>query len=189
MSKKNTTEIWDVFYEKTQHGDLDIVNGHPSMFLFFAFVMIHVRGGFFWRIFEFFQDFDLAAHFLAFLSKKLSPGEILMLFRKLTYWSSLKSQFKASVSCKRSTFWSFYQENRRKMQKWRKNPAHAIFRITNVTDTLDRFECISLGFSISWIHHNLSEYTFHLHRNYLYSHWEWLFLREFEKILRRKVRF
>ena len=143
---------------------------------------------FFWRMFEFFQDFDLAAHFLAFLSKKLSPGEILMLFRKLTYWSSLKSQFKASVSCKRSTFWSFYQENRRKMQKWRKNPAHAIFRIANVTDTLDRFECISLGFSISWIH-NLSEYTFRLHRNYLYSHWEWLFLREFEKILRRKVRF
>ena len=31
MSKKITTEIWDVFYEKTQHRDLDIVDGHPSM--------------------------------------------------------------------------------------------------------------------------------------------------------------
>ena len=63
MSKKITTEIWDVFDEKTQHRDLDMVDGHPSMFLFFAFVMIHVRSNFFWQIFEFFQDFDLPASF------------------------------------------------------------------------------------------------------------------------------
>ena len=81
MSKKITTEIWDVFHEKTQHRDLDIVDGHLSMFLFFAFVMIHVNSNFFWRIFEFFQDFDLPAQFLDFLSKNLHPDELLMLFR------------------------------------------------------------------------------------------------------------
>ena len=47
MSKKITTEIWDVFHEKTQHRELDIVDRHPSMFLFFAFVMIHVSSNFF----------------------------------------------------------------------------------------------------------------------------------------------
>ena len=47
MSKKITTEIWEVFDKKTQHRELDIVDRHPSMFLFFAFVMIHVRSNFF----------------------------------------------------------------------------------------------------------------------------------------------
>ena len=81
MSKKITTEIWDVFHEKTQQWNLDIVDGHLSLLLFFAFVMIHVRSNFFWRIFEFFQDFDLPVQFLGFLSKNLHPHELLMLFR------------------------------------------------------------------------------------------------------------
>ena len=49
VKKKITTEIWDVFIKKTQHRELDAVDGHPSMFPcfhFFAFlhwtiVMIH----------------------------------------------------------------------------------------------------------------------------------------------------
>ena len=67
--KKNTTEIWDVFYEKTQHGDLDIINGHPSMFLFFAFVMIHVRGVFFDRFLNFFRILTLPHPFWLFSAK------------------------------------------------------------------------------------------------------------------------
>ena len=81
MSKKITTEIWDVFDKKTQHRELDIVDRHPSMFLFFAIFMFHGFSNFFWRIFEFFQEFDLPSQFLDFLSKNLYPDELLMLFR------------------------------------------------------------------------------------------------------------
>ena len=46
MSKNQNinTNSWTIFYRKTQHRDLDIVDGHPSMFLIFAFVTIHVHG-------------------------------------------------------------------------------------------------------------------------------------------------
>ena len=45
--KKNNTSIWDIFLEKAQHGDLDMINRHPSMFLFFPFSMFWVLGVFF----------------------------------------------------------------------------------------------------------------------------------------------
>ena len=75
----------------------------------------------------------------------------------------------------RSSFLSSYRENRRKTQKQRKNPAGPIFRNAKFTSTLDRFGCVTFGFSISWIH-DLSDSVFFLHRNYLYSHLEWSFL-------------
>ena len=104
LPQKNRTILW-----KTKHRDLDIVDGYPCMFLFLAFVMIHVHNNFFWRLFEFFPDLYLAAQFLACLSKEVHPDNTLMLFRKLTYGCSLITHFKAPVWCKRSIFLRIYQ--------------------------------------------------------------------------------
>ena len=166
---------------KIPHRDLDIVHGHPSMFYF-----LHLSWSM--SIVIFFTDFWFFFRILTAQFGFLYLAEILMPFRKLTYWCSLKSQFQASISCNRSTSWSFYKENRRKTQKQRKNPAGPILWNAKFTSTLDRFGCVTFGFSISWIR-NLGESVFFLHRNYLYSHLEWSFLRKFEKILHGKVCF
>ena len=65
--KKKATQNWDDFMEKTQHTDLHIIIRHPSMSLFFSFIKKPGLGFFFWRNFEFFQDFVLIAHFLLLL--------------------------------------------------------------------------------------------------------------------------
>ena len=143
---------------------------------------------FFWQIFDFFQDFDFAAPFLAFLGQKLSWREVLVLFRMLTYWSSQLSLFEPSLLYKRIIFFSFYYENQQKTEKLGKNPARKVFPISDVTQAYKRVGSLSLGFYITLIHY-LCENTFYLHRHRLLSQWEWKLLNELEKILHRKTRF
>ena len=78
----------------------------------------------------------------------MHPDKTLMLFRKLAYWCSLISQFKV-YRAKGAFFGAFVKICRQKTLKYGKNPAHPVFQIANVEDTLDRFECIPLGFSTS----------------------------------------
>ena len=140
MSKKITTEIWDVFHEKTQQWNLDIVDGHLSLLLFFAFVMIHVRSNFFWRIFDFFQDLDLSAQFLTFLSKILYLDEISILFREnmIDIGIHKKVNLRYFYHAKGELFGAFIEKIGKKCKNKGKNPARPIFRAD-----VDRFECIS----------------------------------------------
>ena len=111
-----------------------------------------------------------------------------MLIRNLTYWCSLGSQFQVPVSYgKVALFGTFIRKSIRKTPYKGKillahfsNFAMLVLLFTGVN--------VSLVFFISCIY-NLSEYTFHLHINYVYSHFEWSFLREFEQIMLGKAWF
>ena len=69
--KKNNTSIWDIFLEKAQHGDLDMINRHPSMVLFFPFSMFWVLGVFFLTKFLIFSGFWPYRTFLAITRPKI----------------------------------------------------------------------------------------------------------------------
>ena len=74
MSKKLQQNLGCFFKKKLNiyvpYRDLDIVDGHPSMFLLFAFVMIHVNSNSFNGILIFFRNLVSPVQFLAFLCKK-----------------------------------------------------------------------------------------------------------------------
>ena len=91
--KKKVTRNCDELFEKTQHRGLDMITRHLSMFLFFPFFKNCGSDFFFWRIFEFLQDFHPSVHFHPWIGLKWLPRVVLMLFWQLTYLTSWKSRF------------------------------------------------------------------------------------------------